>query len=143
MKYDLLDNLFGVTQTNKLIEKLEVIENKITPILYNCILYEDLLYFTYNSLRVVPFKVLQEYKLYNKDTMKINTNPLLYYSPFQIEYYYNTIINNLTNLIIEIDSIDGEWNNKSRSIRKNTINNIQKILEHIERINVLMKLKSN
>ena len=112
---------------------LEEEEIHIKPLLKKALLYENLLYIKFPELKNYPFKIIQSHPLYEFTF----TNPKQY-DIQQPEKFYRELSEQMMTIILRIDSISCNWNNESRAFRKRVIQHIQVVLDHIERIRILL-----
>lgn len=129
---ELLDKMFCKPEIDQVINKITIEENNIKPLLNKAMFYESLLYKKIPELYKYPYSIIQEHPCFENisicSTSKVNAKKL-----------YIILTEGLMNIILKIDSIEGYWNKETRLFRKNTILRIQKIIDHIERIRILMR----
>jgi hypothetical protein len=133
-----------VERDSKALKRLKNLEKQLVPILEKLVSYENLLYVYIPELEKCPFEILEKHSFYKElDRKKIEIEiDRLYLMNFKGKnMYYKEINEELLRIILKIDNLASSetWNETDKSVRKKTIKNIQELLLHNDRINVLLK----
>lgn len=133
-----------VERDSKVLKRLKSVEKQLVPILEKLVSYENLLYIYIPELEKCPFEILEKHSFYKElDRKKIEIEiDRLYLMNFKGKnMYYKEINEELLRIILKIDNLASSetWNETDKSVRKKTIKNIQELLLHNDRINVLLK----
>lgn len=133
-----------VERDSKALKRLKSVEKQLVPILEKLVSYENLLYVYIPELEKCPFEILEKhgfYKELDRKKIEIEINRLQSMNFKGANMYYKEINEELLKIILKIDNLASSetWNETDKSVRKKTIKNIQELLLHNDRINVLLK----